>query len=84
MKTNSEVYPEAWEFFEEHARNMEGTDEEHLGKYRIPHPTRLGDFIHAEDPAILFRQMVRPFYTEHKDSPSVHGKIQFIVNNLNH
>jgi hypothetical protein len=36
---NSKAYPEAWEFFIEHARNIKNEpDIAHLGDYRISKP----------------------------------------------
>ena len=83
-QSNSKRYPEAWKFFEGQARNMEGTEEEHLGKYRIPVPNFSGDFIYADDPGKLWARFIVAWYRIDHNSHSLYGKIQFIVNNLNH
>lgn len=80
MKTrNSEKYPEAWKFFIEHARNMEGTEFDKYGKYRISIPDLSGDFIYSNDVGILFIKFKDEFYKPSINSPSVYGKIQYIV-----
>jgi hypothetical protein len=79
---NSKKYPEAWGFFIEHARNMENTEFESLGKYRIPKPDLSGDFIYNNRVEMLFQDLKDLFYNESLESPSVFGKIQYIVNNF--
>lgn len=80
---NSKKYPEAWEFFIEHARNIENEpDISHLGKYRIPKPDRSGKFLYANNPGLLFIKLKNTFYNIDINSPSVYGKIQYIVNNF--
>lgn len=81
--TNSKAYPEAWKFFIEHARNIKGCEDEHLGLYRIPHPTK-EVCIYADDVRVLFSKLRDVFYTPSLDAPSVYGKIQYIVQHLNH
>ena len=80
---NSKDYPEAWKFFIEYARNIKGCEDEHLGLYCIPHPSN-GTFIYANDVGILFAKLRDIFYTPSLDAPSVYGKIQYIVQHLNH
>ena len=81
---NSEKHPEAWAFFEEHARNMEGTEFERQGKYRIPYPSPDAAirFIYSNDPCFLWGKFIKAWYEERLDSPSIYGKIQYIVNNF--
>lgn len=82
--SNSEKHPEAWAFFIEYARNMEGTEFVGKGKYRIPYPSPNSalTFIYANDPGLLWMKFIRAWYEERIDSPSVYGKIQYIVNNF--
>jgi hypothetical protein len=54
--SNSKNYPEAWKFFMKHARNIKGCEDEHLGLYRIPHPTK-EVIIYADDPGVLFGKL---------------------------
>jgi hypothetical protein len=82
MEPNSKKYPEAWNFFIEHARNMENTEFEHLGKYRIPKPNMSGDFIYHDKVEMLFQVFKDEFYKPSISSPSVYGKIQYIVGNF--
>ena len=83
QKRNEELYPEAWEFFIEQARNIEKEpDLKHLGKYRIPKPDMSGDFIYANHPGVLFCLMRDQFYKPAPNSHSVYGKIQYIVQNF--
>lgn len=79
--SNSNLYPEAWKFFIEHARNIKGCEDEHLGLYRIPHPSK-EVCIYANDPGVLFCKLRDAWYTPSLDSPSVYGKIQYIVQNF--
>lgn len=80
-KSNSKLYPEAWKMFVEHARNITGCEDEHLGKYRIPHPTK-EEYIYDDDVGILFMKYRDEFYKPDLKSPSVYGKIQYIVQNF--
>lgn len=82
QKSNSEKYPEAWAFFIEHARNMEDEPEVIHGKYRIPKPDRSGDFLYSHCPGELFWKFKNFFYHVDINSPSVYGKIQYIVQNF--
>jgi hypothetical protein len=78
--SNADLYPECWEFFIEYARNITGEpDICHLGNYRISVPDMSGNFIYADDPGILFIKLKNVFYEPSLDSPSVYGKIQYIV-----
>lgn len=77
--SNSEIYPEAWAFFTEHARNLEGTEFETISKYRIPKPDLSGDFIYANCTSILFVRLTSEFYKPSLNSHSVYGQIQYIV-----
>ncbi len=81
-KSNSEKYPEAWEFWIENARNMEDEEEVVLGKYRIPKPDMSGDFLYHDDVGILFLIFKKHFYKIDINSPSVYGKMQYIVQNF--
>jgi hypothetical protein len=78
---NSKKYPEAWKRFVEDARNIEGHKDSVNGKYCIHHPTK-SEFIYSDDPAELFIKFKNAFYAENINSPSVYGKIQYIVNNF--
>jgi len=82
-KTNSEAYPECWEFFIDFARNItEEDDIKHLGNYRISAPDMSGRFIYADCPRILFGKLKEEFYKPSLQSPSVYSKIQYIVENF--
>lgn len=78
--SNKEAYPECWEFFIEQARNLENEpDYTPEKKYSVPYPDRSGRFIYADDTPLLFRKLLNEFYKPSLDSPSVYGKIQYIV-----
>lgn len=77
--SNAIMYPEAWPIFLENARNMEDEEESIHGKYRIPNPDMSGNFIYADCPRILFYRFKEEFYKPRLNSPSVYGKIQYIV-----
>lgn len=79
---NSKEYPEAWEFFKEHARNVEGEEEGEIAKYRIPKPDKSGEFIYHNNVGVLFHLFRIEFYKPSINSPSVYGKIQYIVDNF--
>jgi hypothetical protein len=80
--SNSEKYPEAWAFFIKQARNMKNTEFKYLGKYRIPKPDRSGDFIYHDRVEILFQLLKDEWYKPSINSPTVYGKIQYIVQNF--
>jgi len=83
MVPNSEKYPEAWAFFIEHARNIsEEPEVNHHGKYSVPMPDKSGRFLYADCPGLLFTKFNEEFYKISLDSPSVYGKIQYIVENF--
>lgn len=82
MMSNAEKYPECWEFFIEHARNMEGEPEAKIAKYRIPKPDHSGEFIHDNCPGKLFEKFKNFWYQDNLNSMSIYGKIQYIVNNF--
>jgi hypothetical protein len=82
MEPNSKKYPEAWNFFIEHARNMENTEFERFGKYRIPKPDKSGDFLYHDDVGWLFWYFKEEFYKPNLNSHSVHGIIQYVVENF--
>ena len=83
--SNSEKYPEAWAFYIEQARNiMQEPELVHLGNYRIPKPNMSGDFIYAKTVEGLWSQFIQAWYMIDINSHSVYGKIQYIVQNLNH
>lgn len=78
--SNKDLFPECWEFFIDFARNItEEDDIKHLGNYRISAPDMSGRFIYADDPGVLFNKLRKEFYKPSLDSPSVYGKIQYIV-----
>lgn len=82
-KSNAELFPEAWQFFIDFARNITGEDDiKHLGDYRISDPRDLSGntFIYANCPRDLFNKLRDIWYTPSLESPSVYGKIQYIVN----
>lgn len=80
--SNAIKYPEAWEFFIEHARNMEDEPECIHGKYRIPVPNMSGNFIYADDPGVLFVRFKEEFYKPRLESHSLYGKIQYIADSF--
>lgn len=80
--SNAVKYPEAWNFFIEHARNMEDETESEHGKYRIPVPDMSGNFIYADDSGVLFQRLCVEFYKPRFESPSIYGKIQYIADNF--
>lgn len=80
---NSVKHPEAWNFFEEHARNiMQEPDLVHLGNYRIPVPDRSGNFIYTKTVEELWSRFIEFWYKIGINSPSMYGKIQYIVQNF--
>lgn len=81
-ESNSEKYPEAWQFFIEHARNMRNEPESRLGKYRVPKPDMSGDFLYHDRVEILFHIFKNEYYKPSINSHSVYGKIQYIVENF--
>lgn len=83
MATNSELDPEAWNFYIEQARNIKDEPHlNHLGNYRIPEPNKSGYFIYADSVEILWRKFIRIWYKEDINSESLNGKIQYIANNF--
>jgi hypothetical protein len=84
-KSNEELFPECWAFFIEHARNLENEpDYTPDKKYSVPWPDMSGRFIYADDTPLLFRRLLAEFYKPSLNSPSVYGKIQYIVEHFNH
>ena len=80
---NQEVYPECWDFFIKHARNLENEpDYTPEKKYSVPFPDMSGRFIYADDTTLLFKRLVKEFYKPSLNSPSVYSKIQYIVENF--
>lgn len=80
MQSNEEKYPEAWNVFINEARNIQNEpDLNHLGNYRIPHPTQEEEFIYADHPGVLFNKFRMEFYKPNAKSPSVYGKIQWLT-----
>ena len=61
---------------------MEGEEESKIGKYRVPKPDQSGEFIYAECPGKLFQEFKDEWYKPALDSPSIRGKIQYIVENF--
>ena len=80
MESNRKKHPEAWAFFESEARNME--DEISPTKYRIPEPTKTGEFIYADDIQELWRLFIVHWYKVDFNSQSIYGKMQYIVQNV--
>lgn len=81
--SNSKKYPEAWVFYVEQARNItEESTLNHLGNYRIPKPNQSNDFIYADKVEQLWSKFIRAWFDEDLNSPSIRGKIQYIVNNF--
>ena len=80
--SNSEKYPECWEFFVNQARNMEREPGESMGKYRVPVPDRSGNFLYHDRVEVLFQLLKQEWYKPRIESPSVYGKVQFIVENF--
>lgn len=77
------MYPEAWKFYVEHARNISGEPHlNHLGNYRIPEPNQSGNFIYANVVEELWSSFIRKWYEPNLRSESLHGKIQYIVQNF--
>lgn len=79
---NSIKHPEAWQFYIEHARNME--EEDYPFKYRIPEPNLSGNFINANSVEMLWSKFIRFWYECQTglNAPTLRGKIQYIVSNL--
>lgn len=68
-RSNKELFPEAWAFFIEHARNLEyDADYVPEKKYSVPWPDMSGRFIYANDTPLLFRRLVAEFYKPSLDS----------------
>jgi hypothetical protein len=82
MRRNSEIYPECWDFFIKHARNISGEEEAKIGKYRVPKPDMSGKFIYHDRVEMLFQLLKDEFYKINPKSPSVYGRIQYIVQNF--
>lgn len=81
--SNAILYPEAWKFFIEQARNIEEEyDINYLGKYRIPEPNRSGKFIYTDTVENLWFEFHKKWNEPNLNSESVIGKIQYIVNNF--
>lgn len=80
--SNKNKYPEAWEFFIKHARNIEDEEESKYGKYRIPVPDMSGNFIYSDHPGVLFLKFKEEFYKPRLNSHSLYGKIQYIADNF--
>lgn len=84
-EANSEKHPEAWKFWLEQCRNItEEPDINDNGKYmyRIPIPDMSGNFLYGENLYIMWSKFIRTWYSPKLglNSPSVRGKIQYIVN----
>lgn len=78
--SNEVAYPDCWQFFIDFARNItEEEDINHLGNYRISYPDMSEEFIYAQDTPELFKKLHYEWYKIRLDSPSVYGKIQYIV-----
>ena len=79
--SNANNYPEAWKVFEKNARNIEGFEDEKFGKYAIHHPFK-SEWIYSNCPGELFMKFKDEFYKPDAKSPSVYGRIQYIVEHL--
>lgn len=80
MIRNSKKHPEAWDFYIKYARNIKDeSDLVHLGNYRISVPDMSGNFIYADRVEDLWKRFISSWYEVRIDSPSVYGKIQYIV-----
>ncbi len=83
-QSNKKLYPEAWSFYVEQARNITNEPElVELGNYRIPEPNKSGNFIYANTIEELWTKFMFQWYKPNLNSESVHGKIQYIVQNFN-
>lgn len=83
MTSNAVRHPDTWNFYREEARNiMEEPDLCHLGNYRIPVPDKSGNFIYANEVTELWRLFILAWYRPALNSPSVYGRIQYIVQNF--
>lgn len=80
--SNAEKYPEYWSFFIEQARNMDGEPEGSIAKYRVPKPDQSGEFLYHDRVEILFQMLKDIWYKPSINSPSIYGKIQYIVDNF--
>ena len=79
-KTNSELYPECWDFFIDFAKNITQEDDiKHLGNYRISLPNTKGEFIYADCTGILFNKLKKEFYKKSSERLSAYGNIQYII-----
>jgi hypothetical protein len=79
---NSIQHPDAWKFWLEQCRNI--TEEPEInarGKYmyRIPVPDRSGNFLYGETLYHMWNIFIETWYRPSLESPSVYGKIQYIV-----
>lgn len=54
----------------------------HLGNYRIPIPDMSGNFIYADTVTQLWVRFMQEWEKPRLDSPSIKGKIQYIVQNF--
>lgn len=80
-KSNAELYPEAWSFYIDQARNIkEEYDINYLGNYRIPEPNRSGKFIYAQTVEELWGKFIDKWNEPDLNSESIRSKIQYIVN----
>jgi hypothetical protein len=85
--SNSIKHPEEWAFWIEQARNI--TEEPtlvHLGNYRIPRPDMSGSFLYADTVERLWIDFMYSWNDPGSglNSPSVYGKIQYIVEKFSH
>ena len=80
--SNAIKHPEEWAFYLEQARNiMEEPGLCERGNYRIPRPDKSGHFIYANSPEELWVKFMFAWNDPGSglNSPSVYGKIQYIV-----
>jgi hypothetical protein len=82
MESNSKKYPEAWIFFTQHTRNIQNTEFELMGRYRISKPDMSGEFIYHDKVEMLFQIFKDEYYKPSINSHSIYGKIQHIVDNF--
>ena len=82
---NDKKHPEAWNFYIKQAKNISETELNYLGNYRIPVPDMSGDFIYTQTVEELWDKFIQSWYRiESLNAPTIKGKIQYIVKNLNH
>lgn len=85
--SNSIKHPEAWKFWVNQCRNITEEPELYkLGMYRIPVPDQSGNFLYGKTLYHMWHLFISAWYEPKLglNSPSVYGKIQYIVETFNH